>query len=138
LVVLDWDHNAYYHRLLIRQLPPHCQQALDVGCGAGAFGSKFAERCEHVDALDRSDVMIKEARRRAPDNMKCVLANVLTDALPRDTYDAIFSINALHHMPLAEVLPKLATALRPGGVLAVIALPRRCRHHRPRLAQMRT
>jgi hypothetical protein len=34
------------------------------------------------------------------------------------------SISALHHAPLEEVLPRLAGALRPGGVLAAVALPR--------------
>jgi hypothetical protein len=31
LTVLDWDHNAYYHRLLLRQLPQKCNRVLDVG-----------------------------------------------------------------------------------------------------------
>jgi hypothetical protein len=42
----------------------------------------------------------------------------------RSDYDAIFSISARHHMPLPEALPVLAAALRPGWVLASIALPR--------------
>jgi SAM-dependent methyltransferase len=43
----------------------------------------------------------------------------------RTRYDAIVSVSALHHTPLPEVLPRLAGALRPGGVLAAAALPRR-------------
>lgn len=124
MTVLDWDHNAYYHRLLLRQMPLHPQRVLDVGCGAGAFATQLAQRAEQVDALDRSAEMIDHARQRTPDNVTCVLANILTDPLPADGYDAIFSISALHHMPLPDVLPKLAAALRPGGVLAAIALPR--------------
>jgi 2-polyprenyl-3-methyl-5-hydroxy-6-metoxy-1,4-benzoquinol methylase len=122
--VLDWDHNAYYHRLLLRQLPRPCRRALDVGCGAGAFAARLAQRSERVDALDRSAEMIEEAKRRTPGNVNCVLADVLADPLPGEDYDAIFSISALHHLPLPEVLPVLAAALRPGGVLAAIALPR--------------
>jgi SAM-dependent methyltransferase len=122
--VLDWDHNAYYHRLLLRQMPQRCRCVLDVGCGAGAFAAQLAQRSEHVDALDRSPEMIEEARRRTPDNVNCVLADVLADPLPGNGYDAIFSVSALHHMPLKDVLPVLAAALRPGGVLAAIALPR--------------
>jgi SAM-dependent methyltransferase len=49
---------------------------------------------------------------------------VLADPLPGKDYDAIFSISALHHMPLQDALPVLAAALRPGGVLAAVALPR--------------
>lgn len=122
--MLDWDHNAYYHRLLLREMPQRCRRALDVGCGAGAFATRLAQRTEQVDALDRSAEMIEEAKRRTPGNVACVLADVLTDTLPGQEYDAIFSICALHHMPLHDSLPVLAAALRPGGVLAAIALPR--------------
>lgn len=124
MAVLDWDHNAYYHRLLLRQMPRPCRRALDVGCGTGAFAARLARRSAQVDAIDRSAVMIEEARRRTPGNVNCVLADVLTDSLPGRDYDAIFSISALHHMPLPEALPVLADALRPGGVLAAVALPR--------------
>jgi SAM-dependent methyltransferase len=121
---LAWDHNAYYHRLLLRHLPRSCNRVLDVGCGAGAFAMELAKHAEHVDALDRSPAMIDEARRAAPPNVACVLADVLHDPLPDARYDAIVSVTALHHTPLEEVLPRLAGALRPGGVLAAIALPR--------------
>lgn len=121
---LAWDHNAFYHRLLLRHLPRSCDRALDVGCGAGTFAAELAKRAAHVDAIDRSPAMIDEAKRVAPTNVTCVLADVLRDPLPDGRYDAIASITALHHTPLDEVLPRLAEALRPGGVLAAVALPR--------------
>jgi SAM-dependent methyltransferase len=121
---MDWDHNAYYHRTLMRYLPRPCGRVLDVGCGAGAFAAKLATRAEHVDALDREPLMIEEARRAVPANVTCILADVLHEPLPDARYDAIVSISALHHMPLDNVLPRLARALRPGGVLAAAALPR--------------
>lgn len=122
---LDWDHNAYYHRLLLRHLPRPCDRVLDVGCGAGAFAVELAKRAAHVDALDRSPAMIEEAKRVAPPNVTCILADVLQEPLPDARYGAIVSISALHHMPVEVVLPRLAGALRPGGVLAAAALPRR-------------
>jgi SAM-dependent methyltransferase len=121
----DWDHNAYYRRLLLRHLPRPCGRVLDVGCGAGAFAAELARHAEHVDALDRSPAMIEAARRVTPPNVTCILADVLYEPLPDDGYDAIVSINALHHMPLAGALRRLSAAVRPGGVLAVAALPRR-------------
>ena len=123
MAALDWDHNAYYHRLLLRHLPCPCNRVLDVGCGAGAFAVELARRAEHVDALDRSPVMIEEAKRVAPPNVTCILADVRHEPLPDARYDAIVSISALHHIPLDEVLPRLAGALRPGGVLVAAALP---------------
>ncbi|WP_433733014.1 class I SAM-dependent methyltransferase [Nocardia sp. CA-129566] len=120
----NWSHNAYYHRFLLRQLPDPCTRVLDVGCGAGAFAAELARRVEQVDAIDRSPVMIDAAKQATPDNVNCILGDVRTEPLREGAYDAIVSISTLHHMPLDEVLPLLARALRPGGVLAAVALPR--------------
>jgi SAM-dependent methyltransferase len=121
---IEWDHNAFYHRLLLRQIPVPCERALDVGCGAGTFAARLAGHAWQVDAADRSPVMIDAARAVVPGNVTCLLSDVMRDELAAEGYDAIFSISALHHLELEEALRRLAAALRPGGVLAVIALPR--------------
>src|SRR5215472_8034710 len=121
---LGWDHNSFHHPLLLRHLPPGCERVLDVGCGAGAFAAKLALRAEQVDALDRSPAMIDAAKRVAPGNVTCILGDVMADPLPAEHYDAIMSVTALHHLPLDDALRRLSSALRPGGVLAAIALPR--------------
>jgi len=121
---IDWDHNGFYHRLLLRQLPYPCRRALDVGCGAGSFAVKLAGHVEDVDALDRSPVMIEAARAATPTNVTCVVGDFMQHEFADNSYDAIFSISALHHMPLEDALSRMAAALCPGGVLAAIALPR--------------
>jgi 2-polyprenyl-3-methyl-5-hydroxy-6-metoxy-1,4-benzoquinol methylase len=68
--------------------------------------------------------MIAAAQPTVPENVTCVPGDVCEVALPAGAYDAITSISALHHMPLPQVLPRLAAALRPGGVLVAVA------HHR--------
>lgn len=129
---LAWDHNAYYQRVLMKQLPRPCTRVLDVGCGAGEFAARLAARVEHVDAVDKSPVMIEAARQRTPPNVTCTLADVMQSDLPADQYDAIVSNTALHHVPLDEALRHLAPALRPGGVLAAVVLPRSdLRHELP-------
>lgn len=122
--MLDWDHSAYYQRLLLRQIPERPGRVLDVGCGAGGFAARLARHGHRVDAIDCSEEMVRVAMTRVPSTVTCVLGDVLEDDLPTGDYDAIVSITALHHMPLDVVLPRLADALRPGGVLAAIALPR--------------
>jgi len=102
---------------------------LDVGCGAGAFAAELASRAGHVDALDRSPAMIEAARQMTPANVTCILGDVMRDPLPAEPYDAIVSVSALHHLPLDDALRRLSRALRPGGVLAAVALPR---HDLPR------
>ena len=93
--------------------------------GAGTFAAELARRVEHVDALDRSPVMIEVARQMTPANVTCILSDVMRDPLPVERYDAIVSVTALHHLPIDDALRRLSRALRPGGVLAAVALPRR-------------
>jgi ubiquinone/menaquinone biosynthesis C-methylase UbiE len=121
---LAWDHNAYYQRLILNRMPRRCERVLDVGCGAGAFAALLADHAGRVDAVDKSAAMIEAARKRTPANVTCIHADVLELALPAEHYDAIVSINALHHLPLGDALRHLAPALRPGGVLAAVVLPR--------------
>jgi SAM-dependent methyltransferase len=123
--MLPWDHNAYYHRLLVRQVPPGAGRVLEVGCGGGALASRLAARVGQVDALDQDPAMIDTARAVVPGNVRCVLADVMTSPLAPESYDAIVSSAVLHHLPLALALSRLADALRPGGVLAAIDLPKR-------------
>ena len=121
---LDWDQNAYHHRVLLRQLPSHCGRVLDVGGGAGALATRLAARADRVDAMDRSPEMISIARVAAPANVECIAADFMDCELPARTYDAVVSLSTLHHLPLEPALRRMAASLRPGGVLAAIALPK--------------
>jgi SAM-dependent methyltransferase len=123
---LWWDHNAHYHHWLLRQLPERAGRVLDVGCGSGRLACTLTARAEHVDALDRSPVMLEQARRRCPQapNLRWLDGDLFDPAAPLagDGYDAITAISSLHHMPLQPALDRLAGLLRPGGVLAVVGL----------------
>ena len=120
----DWDHNAWYHRLLLRAVPPGTGRVLDVGCGAGARSRRLAARAGRVDAVDRDPVMTAAARRDAPANLRVLEADVLTVDLPTGGYDAVVSLSVLHHLPTAAALERMAGWLRPGGRLTVVTLPR--------------
>src|SRR5689334_2277138 len=119
---LHWDHNGWYQGRLLRALPGHLNEVLDVGCGAGAFAARLAQRAHHVDAIDRAPHMITLAQERVPRNVDVRVADVATVPLPHTHYDAVTSISVLHHLELTQVLPRLAEALRPGGLLIAVAL----------------
>jgi SAM-dependent methyltransferase len=120
----DWDHNGWYHRLLLAQVPLGAVHVLDVGCGAGTLARRLAARTSHVDALDRSPAMLAAAAEAAPPNLTLHLADLRTADLPAAHYDAAVSSAVLHHLSLADALPRMARWVRPGGVLAAVALPR--------------
>ncbi|MFN2578012.1 MAG: class I SAM-dependent methyltransferase [Pyrinomonadaceae bacterium] len=127
LALLDeegWTQNGEYHGFLLRHVPDDCINALEVGCGTGAFSRKMAQRSQHVTAMDLSSEMIRMARSRSThlSNIDFEVADVLARDLPATHFDCIATIATLHHLPLRESLLKLMDALRPGGVLMVLDL----------------
>ncbi|GAA2436480.1 hypothetical protein GCM10010388_26110 [Streptomyces mauvecolor] len=122
---MPFDHNDHYHPLLLRQMPPNCRTALDVGCGTGRFAWRLARLGVEVDAIDPSEEVVAEARapaagstpgERAP-RFRC--ADVTEVRLPKAHYDFISCLASLHHMPFGTVAA-LRDALAPGGVLVVL------------------
>lgn len=115
------DHNERHHGWLLRRLPARIGEALDVGCGTGAFARLLARRCDRVTGIDLSPRMIDEARRvsRGVANLRFELADLASWPLPEASLDCIASIATLHHLPFEPTLAQLARALRPGGTLLV-------------------
>jgi ubiquinone/menaquinone biosynthesis C-methylase UbiE len=119
-----WNHNSHYHHFLLKHIPPHCQQALEIGCGSGAFARLLASRAEQVLALDVSPLMIRLAQERSNHypNITFRVTDALSWELPSDRFDCIVLIATLHHLPLEEMLLKMKDALRINGVLLVLDL----------------
>lgn len=120
----DWGHNGHYHDFLLAHAPSHCAQALDVGCGTGAFARLLAERADHVLGLDLSPQMIRLAWERSQQypNVDFQVADVTTWTFPREHFDCIASIATCHHLPLEETLIKARDALKVGGTLLILDL----------------
>lgn len=120
-----YDHNAHYHRLLLRQLPPRFAHALDVGCGSGDLARLLAERAEHVRALDADPHIIDRAHALTPHTTPVTFTTgQAPDALPHGPFDVITCLAALHHMPFTPTLRALRALLAPDGILLVLGLYR--------------
>lgn len=122
--VEGWDHNSHYQDFLLRRVPQGCLDALEIGCGTGAFSRRLAARSERVTAIDLSPHMIRIARARSSDfaNIDFRVADFLACPMPAASFDCIATIATLHHLPMAEALAKIKRALKPGGVLLVLDL----------------
>jgi len=120
----SWDHNNHYHRFLLRQVPPNCRNAMEIGCGTGMFARLLARKAEHVLALDLSPQMISLARERSEQytNIDYQVADVLSKEFAPEQFDCIVSIATLHHLPMENILFKLKAALAPKGTLIVLDL----------------
>jgi ubiquinone/menaquinone biosynthesis C-methylase UbiE len=127
LALLDaegWTQNNHYHNLLLRHIRNDCRNALEVGCGTGAFARRLAGRARHVVALDLSPEMIRVARSRstASPNLEFQVADATSWDFPAAHFDCIATIATLHHLPLRTMILKLKAALKPDGVLIVLDL----------------
>lgn len=127
LALLDaegWTQNNHYQNVLLRHIRNDCQNALEIGCGTGAFARRLAERARHVVALDLSPEMIRVARSRSRElsNLEFHVADAMSWDFPAAHFDCIASIATLHHLPLRAMILKLKAALKPEGVLIILDL----------------
>jgi SAM-dependent methyltransferase len=103
---------------------------LEVGCGPGVAIAAAAARGGTVVGVDRSDVMVGQARRR---NRRAVRggsvelhARSVEDLPPFDTpFDKVLAVNTVGHWadPLDGVVA-LRSSLRTGGTIAIVTQPR--------------
>lgn len=119
-----WTTNNHYHEFVLKHVPQGCENALEIGCGTGAFARELATRCKRVVAIDLSQEMIRVARARSSrfNSLEFQLADAMTYDLPQSHFDFICSIATFHHLHQRELLMKIKDALRPGGVLVVLDL----------------
>jgi ubiquinone/menaquinone biosynthesis C-methylase UbiE len=117
-------HNDHYLNFLARHIPRDCANALEIGCGTGAFSRLMAARAERVLALDLSPNMIRlaETRSRSFPNIDFQCADARACELPAERFDCIASIATLHHLQMEEMLSKMKAALKPRGTLLILDL----------------
>ena len=114
--MFQYNHNKHYTDLLLRQVPPGCQNVLDVGCGDGSLARRLADRFGiAVTGIDRD-----QASTSNP-SLQFVEADFMQYHFD-DQFDFISASASLHHMPFDQSLEKMVSLLRPGGVLAVLGL----------------
>ena len=106
-----WSHNDHYIPWVLRHLPPHARDALDVGCGTGTLLAALAGRLPHVEGIDRDPAMAARSGARRAD---------LFDLPAEPAYDVVTAVAVLHHLPLEPALTRLRSLLRPGGRLLVV------------------
>lgn len=119
-----WNHNTHYHDVVLSAVPRGCRAALDVGCGDGLLVRRLAPRAEHVTGVDASAEMVARARELSAglDNVEFVEADFLDYDVPRECFDFVCSVAAIHHMDFTAALTAMRDALRPGGSLVVVSL----------------
>ena len=98
-----------------RELP--AGRAVDVGCGRGDLASTLVQRGWTVTGVEPSPAACAVARERGVDAREGTLAEV---ELEPAAYDLAVFQHSLEHLtdPLAD-LQRVATTLRPGGIVSI-------------------
>ncbi|MCY1137782.1 class I SAM-dependent methyltransferase [Actinoplanes sp. Pm04-4] len=89
---------------------------LEVGCGTGQDSLYFQQEGLEVTAADLSPAMVSHARSKG---LNASVRDVLALGFPESTFDAVYSLNTLLHVPNADLdaaLAAIRTVLTPGGL----------------------
>lgn len=85
------------------------KRVLEIGCGIGTDTMNFARAGAKVTAVDLSEESLHVARRRAEvfglqDRITFIQANAerLSEFVPVETYDLVYSFGVIHHTPNPE------------------------------------
>lgn len=120
-----WDHNAHYHRWILRQLPRRLDRALDVGSGSGELVRLLAARARTVHGIDADPEIVARARTLTGTDAPVTFhVGDAASRLPPGPYDAIACVAAIHHMPFTDTLTHFRRNLAPGGTLVIVGLAR--------------
>ncbi|SRR5260221_4134613 len=119
--MFQYNHNEHYANLLLHQVPSRCQNALDIGCGGGGLARRLADQFGiAVTGIDRDQAIIKRAQAATSNpSIQFVEADFMRYHFD-EQFDFISASASLHHLPFDQALEKMASLLRPGGVLAVL------------------
>ncbi len=100
----------------------NARDALDVGCGNGAYLAKFAaapgNRVRGVTGVDLSIEMLLSARNRVGAKIRLLCADVSRLPFKAGAFDFIFASHVLQFVAdLDGVVAEFARCVRPGGVM---------------------
>lgn len=108
--------------IILDLLPAGCRRVLEVGCGTGVISRPLAAHVDALDAVDPSAAML-EVGRALPggdrDNLRWILGSA-EDAVLHPPYGLVVAASCFHWLDWEVVLPRFASALIEGGLLAVV------------------
>jgi ubiquinone/menaquinone biosynthesis C-methylase UbiE len=134
--VESWDYD-YYHPIAERYYDRAVatmlrlmgagpgDHVLDAGCGPGVHSIRAAKAGLQVHAVDISETMLREARRRVEDagvadRVAFAREDLTALSLPTASYRYVFSWGVIIHIrEIERALDELARVVQPGGRLAL-------------------
>jgi ubiquinone/menaquinone biosynthesis C-methylase UbiE len=103
--------------------------ALEYGCGTGLIGFMLRPHLAELTLADVSDGMLAVARKKIAatrdPHVHAIKLDLMTDPLPAQRFDLVFSAMTLHHIPdTAGILRRFRAVLQEPGLLCIADLDR--------------
>jgi SAM-dependent methyltransferase len=93
---------------------------LDAGCGNGSYSNYSASYGAEVIAIDFSDAVSVAQENTKNMDVQVVRADITHPPFKEGTFDYIFSIGVLHHLPEPETgFQQLVPLLKPGALISI-------------------
>jgi ubiquinone/menaquinone biosynthesis C-methylase UbiE len=107
--------NQYFD--IARQILNPNMNVLDVGCGSGRWSLYVAPYVKQVEAIDPSDAVYSAAQLTADcENIRISRASVDHIPFPDHSFDLVFSLGVLHHIPdTLAAMKNCVSKVKSGG-----------------------
>ncbi len=112
------EERARYTAVLLEKLPEGAD-ILELGCGSGIPTTRQLAEKLAVTGVDISARQVELARQQVP-TAKFIHSDMIQLAFPEGSFDAVAAFYSMIHVPRqeqAELLCKIRSWLRPGGLL---------------------
>jgi SAM-dependent methyltransferase len=113
--IAPWKDRERKHFLSL-VLDEGCSRLLEVGAGTGLHGKFFQDQGLQVVCVDLSPEMVKRCEEKG---LEAYLMDFLHLDFPKSSFDAVFAMNCLLHVPkdnLPQVLEEIYRILRGKGL----------------------
>lgn len=126
--MLEWNHNTYYHKLLLHmnKLPETLDSVLDIGSGRGLFSYKLSFIFKEVFSLepDMASIEFCKIQYKSRENITFIHDSFMEHDFGDQKFDSIYAIASIHHMDFETASLKMKALLKPGGKLILLGLYR--------------
>lgn len=115
---IDYEPLQHIFKLLDRSSP---LQGIELGCGTGRYSEILLKQLRNLflHCVDSSEPMLSELKRNLRsegiNRFKILQKRAEDVSFSKNTFDALFSFNAIHHFDLEQILPLFEESVKQGG-----------------------
>lgn len=117
-----YEQGKFMH--IVEVLDARYSRGLEIGCSEGSFTELLSTRCDHLLAIDITQVAVDRAQRRlAAKPWVRVERRTFPEELPKGPFDLIVCADVLYYSnahKLREALRQLGSIIQPGGTFLAL------------------